>query len=110
VRRMVWPVLVTLAVIGVLLLLVLPGKTLLAQQHQISQTEQRIAIISQENAKLAARTAQLRQPADIEQLAHQEFGLVMPGQKAYDIIPPGPLSESSATTVPTTSPTTTAVP
>jgi cell division protein FtsB len=101
VRRLVWPVLVGLAGIGVLFLFVLPGRTLLAQEHQISQAQQRITVISQENGKLSQQIAQLKNPAVVAQRAHQEFGLVFPGQKAIVILPPTATpSGTTATTVP----------
>ena len=97
-RRLVWPVLVTLAGIGVLLLFVLPRRALLAQEHQISQAQRRIAVISQENGKLNQQIAQLKSPAVVAGLAHQEFGLIFPGQRALVILPPTPTT--SPTTVP----------
>ncbi len=73
--------------IGVLLLFVFPARTLLDQRHQISATESHIAALRSENASLAARAKSLTDPAEVERIAHQDYGLVMPGQKAYTIIP-----------------------
>ena len=104
-RRMVWALLATVAVIGVLFLFVLPGTTLLSQQRSIRQTSNRIVILRQENAKLVLRASQLRSDSEIEQIARQEYGLVMPGQQAYAIIPSGPATTTTTAPAPTTSTT-----
>jgi len=95
-RRLVWAVLIAVAVLGVTFLFVLPGRTLLDQQKSLDQTRQRISVLDQENAKLQGRIKQLLDPAQVEQIARQQFGLVLPGQHAYAIIP--------ATTTTTTTP------
>lgn len=86
-RRVVWVVVASVAVLGVLLLFVLPGRTLLAQRHSLVVNQSRAQLLSQENAKLAARIKQLQDPAQIQQIARSQYGLVMPGQQAYAIMP-----------------------
>ncbi len=86
-RRAVWILLFTVVAAGVLLLFVLPGRTLLAQRHTLAVTEKRVAVLAQENAKLTGRVKQLQDPAQIELIARDRYGLVMPGQQAYAIIP-----------------------
>ncbi len=79
--------LLSVVALGVLLLFVLPGRTLLAQRHTLAVTQGRVSILSHENAKLAERARQLQDPSQIEQIARTQYGLVMPGQQAYAIIP-----------------------
>lgn len=86
-RRTVWLLLASVAVVGILMLFVFPTRTLLEQDHQISTTEHQIAVLDKENATLRRRAASLDNPAALEQLARREYGLVMPGQKAYDVVP-----------------------
>jgi cell division protein FtsB len=86
-RRAAVLLMVALAAVGVLLLFVFPARTLLAQRRQISATESHISAISRENADLAARIKSMSDPAQIEQIAHEQYGLVMPGQQAFTIIP-----------------------
>ena len=86
-RRAVQITLASVVVLGVLLLFVLPGRTLLAQRHSLAVNQTRASVLSQENAKLTAKIKQLQDPAQIEQIARTEYGLVMPGQQAYAIIP-----------------------
>ncbi len=95
---------VVVAVAGVLLLFVLPGRTWLAQGRAMSAATRQSRALTQENARLAARAAQLQSPAYIEQLARQEFGLVMPGEKAYSIVPPVAAPTTTTTTTTTTVP------
>jgi cell division protein FtsB len=87
VRRVVWILLLTVLALGVLLLFVLPGRTMLAQRHTLAVTQGRVNVLSRENAKLSARVEQLQDPARISQIARTQYGLVMPGQQAYAIIP-----------------------
>jgi cell division protein FtsB len=87
-RRAVRILLVAVAVGGILLLFVLPGRIWLAQRRDTSAGQRQLHVLSQENAALAKRVAQLQNTAYIEQLARQQYGLVMPGEQAYDILPP----------------------
>jgi cell division protein FtsL len=86
-RRAAVLLIVALMAVGVLLLFVFPARTLLAQRRQIATTESHISALSRENAALAARIKSMSNPAQIEQIAHEQYGLVMPGQQAYTIIP-----------------------
>ncbi|MDQ2724103.1 MAG: septum formation initiator family protein [Actinomycetota bacterium] len=84
---MVWILLLSVVVLGVLLLFVLPGRTMLAQRHTLAVTQGRVIALSRENAKLDERVKQLQDPAQIQQIARTQYGLIMPGQQAYAIIP-----------------------
>jgi cell division protein FtsB len=84
-------------VVGVIVFLfVLPGRIWLGQGRAATVAHHQDSALTRENAALAKRVAQLRNRAYIEQLARQEFGLVMPGEQAYALLPP--------TTPPTTAP------
>jgi cell division protein FtsB len=87
-RRTVRLLLLAVAVGIVVFLFVLPGRIWLAQQRDTSAAERQARVLSQENAALAKRVAQLQSNAYIEQIARQEYGLIMPGEQAYDILPP----------------------
>jgi cell division protein FtsB len=79
--------LAAVVVVGVMLLFVLPGRTYLAQRQSLATTQARLNLLSRENAKLAQRAQQLQDPAQIEQIARADYGLVMPNQQAYTILP-----------------------
>ncbi len=97
-RRVVGAAVTTVVIVGLLFLFVLPGRTLLDQQHSIDRARQRISVLGQENSKLRGEIKRLQNPSQIEQIAHQEYGLVLPGQQAYTIIPP--TATTTTTTVP----------
>ncbi len=86
-RRAVWLLVVLVASVGVLLLFVFPTRTLLDQRREVAHINAQIAALQSENAVLRARAADLQKPATIEKIARQEFGLVLPGQRAYAVIP-----------------------
>ncbi|MHB1930241.1 MAG: septum formation initiator family protein [Acidimicrobiales bacterium] len=85
-RRAVWLLLASVVSVGVLVLFVLPTRTLLDQRGEIAHIHAQIAALRTEDTTLQARASALRQPATIERVARQDFGLVLPGQKAYAVI------------------------
>ncbi|HTW05895.1 MAG TPA: septum formation initiator family protein [Acidimicrobiales bacterium] len=64
-----------------------PTRTYLDQRRQIAAQEETISLLDAENSKLAAERAALQSNATIEKLARQEYGLVMPGQQAFMVLP-----------------------
>jgi len=97
-RRAVWALLVAVVVGGIVFLFVLPGRTWLDQGRAMSKSERQLAVLSQENQALTKRAADLQSTAYVEQLARQEYGLVLPGEKAYGIL--FPAESTTTTTVP----------
>jgi cell division protein FtsL len=91
VRRTVWLLLAAVTAVGILILFVFPTRTLLEQNREIASTQSEITALDHENAVLRARAAALEDPAQVARIARQQYGLVMPGQKAYAIVAaPGP--------------------
>ena len=80
---------------GIMFLFLWPARTWLEQSRAMSTAERRQTVLSQENALLRNRVAQLRSTAYIEQVAREQYGLVKPGEKAFVILPP-----TASTTVP----------
>ncbi len=89
--------LVAVVVGGIVFLFVLPGRTWLEQGRAMSKAQSQVSALSQENETLTKRAADLQSTAYVEQLARQEYGLVMPGEKAYGILVPAP---TTTTTLP----------
>jgi len=117
VRRTVRILVLAVVALVVIVLFVLPGRTLLAQSRTLAATRHRMDVLSQEDASLARQAAALQTDARIEQLARQRYGLVKPGEQAFVVLPPGSpsiLPPAAATpltvpiTVPAVSPPTTA--
>jgi cell division protein FtsB len=86
-RRAVWIVLGSLTLVAALLLFVLPGRIFLAGRRSLNRTEAEISVLSKENARLNDSIRSLQTPAEIEKLARQRYGLVLPGEQAYAILP-----------------------
>jgi hypothetical protein len=62
-------------------------RELLGQRGQIEVVSRQLAVIDQRNAQLSAENAALGQRATVAAIAHEDYGLVGPGQKAYVILP-----------------------
>ncbi|HET6963977.1 MAG TPA: septum formation initiator family protein [Acidimicrobiales bacterium] len=98
-RRAVRILLVVVALGGLLFLFILPGRTWLQQRSAMAGAERRLHLLDQENAALARRAAQLQDPAYVQQIAREQYGLILPNEKAYGILPP-----TASTTTTTTAP------
>lgn len=96
-RRALRVLLVVVVAAGILLLFVLPGRSFLSQAQSLKTTEKQVNALSTENAKLRAEAKRLQNDSVIEQIAREDYGLQVPGQQAYTIIPSAP---STTTTVP----------
>lgn len=88
-RRVAW-LLAAVTVLAVLLLFVLPGRTLLRQRASLQRTERQLQALRAEDAHLQQTAAALRSDAEIERLARQRYGLVRPGEQAYVVLPRRP--------------------
>ena len=85
--RAVWMVLGSTVLGAVLLLGVFPTRSYLAQRDAIEREKTRVAVLDQENQRLAARVTELQTDAEIERLAREQYNLVKPGEEAYAILP-----------------------
>lgn len=97
-RTAVRGLLVAVVVVGIMFMFLWPARTWLEQSKAMSAAQRRQAVLAQENALLRNRIAELKSTAYIEQVARQQYGLVMPGEKAFAILPP-----TATTTVPRSS-------
>ena len=76
-----------LALVGVLMLAVLPARAYFDQLRQQSVLESQVATFQEENGTLANRAAQLQTDDEIERLARQQYNMIRPGEEAYAILP-----------------------
>lgn len=86
-RRAVRALLGAVLLGGVLFLFAIPARTWLSQRSAMSVASHRLSQLAAENKALAKQVAQLQTPSYIEQLGRSEYGLVLPGQTAYAIVP-----------------------
>ncbi len=88
-RRAVQLLLGAVAVAAIMLLFVLPGRTFLAQSHSLAATQKQVSDLAAANAQLRAEAKSLQSNSKIEWIAREDYGLVMPRQRAYAVIPVG---------------------
>lgn len=77
------------AVFAVMVLVsAMPISALLTQHQQVAAATAQLRSLRAENRVLGHQARELSSPAAVAALARQDYGLVAPGQKAYDVIPP----------------------
>jgi cell division protein FtsB len=89
-RRAVWPVLVTVVLVGVLFVAVFPTRAWVSQQRSIGDAEEQLDVLEEQNGLLEERIASLHDDEEIERLAREQYNLVRPGEEAYAVLPPAP--------------------
>jgi cell division protein FtsB len=89
-RRALWPLILSVVLVGILFLFVFPARTYLDQRRRLAVTQQRLQVLAQRNAELTSRVQLLNTDAEIERLARERYSLVKPGEEAYAILPPPP--------------------
>jgi cell division protein FtsB len=82
---------VALVAATVLLLGFFPTRSYLAQRDSTQEAERELDELDRSNAELARRVDRLNDPAEIERIAREEYGLVRPGEQAFAVLPPPPL-------------------
>ena len=86
-RRAVKYGLALLVLAGAALMFMSPVRTVIDQGNQISAAHRQIQGLNAENNQLKQEIGALQTPADIEQIARQDYGLVQPGEQAYGVVP-----------------------
>ena len=79
----------------VLLVLELPLSTILRQRGQIATASHELGLVQRRNTELRADVAALRENSAIAAIAHEEYGLVQPGQQSFVILPSAGASNAS---------------
>ena len=87
IRRVLWPIVGGAVLVAFLVGGVFPTRTYLHQRDAIAAEEEKVAVLTEENAKLAAQVDRLHTDAEIERLAREQYNLVRPGEEAYAILP-----------------------
>jgi hypothetical protein len=72
---------------AVVLLSALPWSTLVDQHTQLASSTSEVNELQAENRALGVQARELSNPSTQSGLARQEYGLVEPGEKAYEILP-----------------------
>jgi cell division protein FtsB len=87
-RRALWPLLVSVVLVGVIFAGVFPTRTYLAQRTSIARAEKQLDVLGEQNEALERRANDLQSDAEIERLAREQYNLVKPGEEAYAVLPP----------------------
>jgi cell division protein FtsB len=88
--------LVSVLFCAIVLVSALPWSTLLNERSQLSSASAEVTALRAENRTLADQARQLANTSVQTALARQDYGLVRPGQTAYDILPPPGTTSSNA--------------
>ena len=75
------------ALLGLLAVAVFPTQTYLDQRRATSESDQRLAVLRDQNAAYEARLERLQTAEEIERLAREQYNLVFPGEEAYAVLP-----------------------
>ncbi len=81
---------------AVLLATQLPLGELLHQRSQLAAATTELSVVAAHNRQLVADVAALQQRATIAEIAHQEYGLVWRGQRAFVVLPETSAATSSS--------------
>lgn len=75
------------ATITVLAVYVFPTRTWLDQRAALTETSEQLAELRAERQALEARVSELDTDAEVELIARSQYGLVLPGEEAYAVLP-----------------------
>jgi cell division protein FtsL len=89
-RRLLWILVASVTIVGVLFIAVYPTRTYLAQRSALQKGQHQLDVLQTENAKLDQQAADLNTDTRIETIARENFNLVHPGEEAYAILPAPP--------------------
>jgi cell division protein FtsB len=112
------------AVSAVILFAWFPASSLLSQRSDLAGTESQLTTLHSQDAALAQEKKNLSDAGEIGRIAREQYQLVIPGQQAYEVLPPtgstaggtpyagdpgsdGPVTPSAASELPPGSTTTT---
>jgi cell division protein FtsB len=79
---------VVAAVLCLVLYATFPVRTYLNQRADTQRRQEQLEVVHEENERLERYRDQLRDPETVEELARRDYGLVMPGEESYAILPP----------------------
>ena len=95
----------SLVLVGVLFAFVFPTRTWWAQRAKAADAQSELALLHDQTAKLEREATKLRSDQEVERVARARFGLVMPGERAWIVVPaPTTTTTTSTSTTTTTTP------
>ena len=76
-------------VMALLLYVVVPLRTYIAQRNQLSDLQEQTALLEDQNRRLQRQVALLHDPVYLERLARECLGMVRPGEIGFVVVPKG---------------------
>ncbi len=67
---------------------ILPFRQILAQHDALDRARMELDVLTEENARLDNEVAALMTDSEVERIAREQFGYVMPGERAIVIVAP----------------------
>ncbi len=89
-RWMVWALLTSVTIVGLLFIGVYPMRTYLSQRSSLHAAQRQIDVLATQNGKLADQVQKLNTDSEIERLAREQYNLVAPGEQSFAILPAPP--------------------
>jgi cell division protein FtsB len=74
---------------ALLMYLVVPLRTYVAQRDQLNRLERQTQILEQQKARLESQVQQLKDPAYLEKIARECLGMVKKGEIGFIVVPEG---------------------
>jgi cell division protein FtsB len=96
-RRVLWAVVSSLGFIAVVFLFVLPTRTYYDQHRALNQVSSQLATLRSEDQRLESQAASLAKKSTVARIAHDDYGLLAPGQQATVVLPSPRSSQPSPT-------------
>ncbi|MEY2422214.1 MAG: hypothetical protein QOI95_2281 [Acidimicrobiaceae bacterium] len=89
-RRLLWILVGSVTIVGVLFIGVYPTRTYFAQRSALQKAQHQLDVLQTENAKLDQQAADLNTDGEIERIARENYNLVRPGEESIAILPAPP--------------------
>jgi cell division protein FtsL len=89
-----------LALVATLFLFVFPTRSYLAQREAVDDARERVEVLREQNDRLEAELRRLQTPSEIERLAREQYNMVLPGERAFTVVPAPPVAGPSTTAAP----------
>ena len=87
-RRLVARVMLGLVIaIALLFVFVFPARTLLDQRRQEGKARDVLELLREQNAQLERDSSRLLSDDEVERIAREDYGMVLPGEQPYVAIP-----------------------
>ena len=67
---------------------IFPFRQIIADRRTVSLAQEKLLALREENRQLEDEVAALESDAEVERLAREQFGLVLPGETAYVVVAP----------------------